>query len=114
MINSELKKSLQQQASTFSQDIKDKMIYLQSDKSLSSDYYQYSSIIKTTQKSSLENAFSHPHELPNNKKSENSDINKSIFNENQSDFQKRRDNIFARIQALKGKSLPGSYLRTSS
>ncbi|MBP5399732.1 MAG: hypothetical protein J6Y53_04885 [Alphaproteobacteria bacterium] len=95
----ELKRALQQQASTFEQDITNKMIYLQGDEDLGIDYYQYSAIIS-----------SQSSQRASPKKSENL----TASEENQSDFQQRKDRIMARIEAIKGKSFPGSYLRTSS
>ncbi|MBO7556587.1 MAG: hypothetical protein J6T72_04255 [Alphaproteobacteria bacterium] len=48
------------------------------------------------------------------KKLENNKEDSSVFWVKEYDFEKRRDKIMACINALKGKSLPGAYLQSSS
>ena len=101
----ELKQILKQQAATFEDDIKKKMIALQNDDFLSYDYYNYPTLNKKESEDVFEPDLSLYTQPQFDDEEDDNDSNPE---------EERRRRIAERIAAIKGKSLPGEYLRKST
>ena len=115
MNRSEIKQILQEQSGTFDEAVKQKMVYLQSDDVFTIDENIYEAA-NNEQDNSLEDAFNSNTTQPpkyNRPEPENvasgnfvpQSINRSYT------VEEYRQNIAAKIAALRGLSLPGDYMR---
>ena len=130
MNKQDLKNMLKKQASSFSSDVRKKMVYLRSEYQLGEDFHkQMFSTPSEPQKQNVsghkENndvevfSFSRKKTDISQKKSSsiqhNSDTKKTVsLSEKKAAFEKRKRYFSERIASLRGLSLPGDYLRHHS